>query len=89
MRYQYKTKGTCSTQVSFDLDGDVVHNVSFQNGCPGNLLALSSLAEGMTVSQLEQRLCGIQCGIRGTSCADQFSKALRKGYEESRKNTSK
>ena len=89
MRYQYKTKGTCSTHIHFDLDGDVVHNISFVNGCDGNLQALSRLAEGMTVSQLEKRLSGIQCGMRGTSCSDQFSKAIRAAYDESQNSTSK
>ena len=51
-------------------------------GCPGNLSALSKLLEGQTVEYIEEKLSGNQCGMRGTSCADQLSKAVRKAYEE-------
>ena len=53
MSYIYKTKGTCSTQIELDLDGDVVHNVKFTGGCNGNLKAIPKLVEGLTVAQVE------------------------------------
>lgn len=85
MRCQYKTKSTCSTGISFDLDGDVVRNVEFQNGCNGNLQALGKLVEGMTVEEIQGKLGGISCGMRGTSCADQLCKAVRTAYHKNQK----
>ena len=55
MSYIYKTKGTCSTQIELDLDGDVVHNVKFTGGCNGNLKAIPKLVEGLTVAQVEEK----------------------------------
>lgn len=77
MNYSYKTNGTCSTKIDFELDGDVVRNVKFTNGCNGNLKAISSLVEGMTVEQIEDKLKGITCGFKSTSCGDQLAKACR------------
>ena len=71
MSYIYKTKGTCSTQIELDLDGDVVHNVKFTGGCNGNLQAIPKLVEGLTVAQVEEKIGGIKCGFKNTSCPDQ------------------
>lgn len=79
--YEYLTKGTCSQVISLDLDGDKVHNVAFMGGCDGNLKAIPILIEGWTVEQIEEKLTGVQCGRRGTSCADQLAKAVRTAYE--------
>lgn len=83
--YDYKTHDTCSQIISLDIDGDKVYNVSFTGGCNGNLKAIPILVEGMTVEQIEQKLSGVLCGRRPTSCADQLTKAVRAAYEESRK----
>lgn len=83
MSYEYKTQGTCSVKISFDLEGDKVHNIKFFGGCPGNLKAISKLLEGESVSYIENKLLGNTCGMRGTSCADQLAKAVRKAYDES------
>ncbi len=80
MRYTYHTKGTCSVTISFDIDDDIITNVSFVGGCPGNLQAVSRLVDGMSVSQIEDKLKGIQCGVRGTSCPDQLATAVRVAY---------
>ena len=64
MSYIYKTKGTCSTQIELDLDGDVVHNVKFTGGCNGNLKAIPKLVEGLTVAQVEEKIGGIKCGFK-------------------------
>lgn len=78
MEYIYKTKNTCAREIKFDIENDVITNVKFLGGgCPGNLQALPRLVEGMTVSEIENKLSGINCGMRGTSCADQLSKAVR------------
>ena len=81
MRCEYKTKGVCASVIKFDLEGNVVSNVSFMGGCNGNLKAVSKLVEGMTVEQIEGYLKGNTCGMRDTSCADQLAQAVRKAYE--------
>lgn len=85
MKYTYKTENTCSKEIEFELEGNVVKNVRFLGGgCPGNLQALPRLIEGMTVEEIEAKIGGVICGIKGTSCADQLAKAVRKAYEESK-----
>ena len=84
MQYQYKTQGTCSQAIQFDLEGNIVKNVSFYGGCNGNLKAISKLVEGMTVEEIEEKLAGNTCGFRPTSCADQLAKAVRKALNESK-----
>lgn len=79
--YDYLTEKTCSSVISMDLDGDKVHNISFMGGCNGNLQAIPILLEGWRVEDIEKKLTGIQCGRRGTSCADQLAKAVRRAYE--------
>ena len=75
MEHIYRTKGTCSREISFELDGDKVRNVHFVGGCDGNLKAVSKLVDGMSVAQIEALLRGNTCGPRPTSCADQIAAA--------------
>ena len=82
--FDYKTQDTCSQLISLDIDGDRIYNVSFTGGCNGNLKAIPILVEGMTVEQIEEKLSGVLCGRRPTSCADQLTKAVRAAYEASR-----
>ncbi len=82
MEYKFKTTGTCSTEISFDINDNVITNISFLGGCNGNLKAISKLLEGQTVEYIEEKLKGNQCGFRGTSCADQLAIAVRKAYDE-------
>ena len=77
MSYLYKTKGTCSTQIEVELDGNIVKNVKFTGGCHGNLQAIPRLVEVMTVEEVEKRIGGIRCGMKNTSCGDQLAKACR------------
>ena len=79
--YDYLTENTCSQVISLDLEDNVVHNVSFMGGCNGNLKAIPILIEGWTVEEVESKLTGVECGRRGTSCADQLAKAVRAAYE--------
>jgi len=85
-KYTYKTQGTCSTSIYFDINGNIISNVSFENGCNGNLQAVSRLVDGMTVDQIKAKCKGIMCvskGIsKGTSCADQLALAVEKAYKE-------
>ncbi len=80
MRYTYKNKGVCAVSVSFDLDGDKVSNVEFLGGCNGNLKAIAKLVDGMSVDEIEGKLKGNLCGMKGTSCADQFAIGVREAY---------
>ncbi|MDR2246031.1 MAG: TIGR03905 family TSCPD domain-containing protein [Treponema sp.] len=79
---EYKTKGTCSTRITFSIEDKKVHAVSFKGGCEGNLKTLSLLVEGMDGQALIKRLKGIQCGRKGTSCADQLACAVDKALAE-------
>ncbi len=81
MEYIYKTKNTCSTEIKLDINGDVVTNVIFTGGCNGNLKAIPILVNGMTVEEIENKLSGVTCGRRPTSCGDQLAKAVREAYE--------
>ena len=77
----YKTKGTCSSQIEFDINGDVITNVAFTGGCNGNLKGICSLVDGLTVEQIETKLKGTKCGFKPTSCPDQLSIAVREAYK--------
>ncbi len=77
MSYEYKTRGTCSTRINFDITDGKLSNVVFTNGCNGNLKAISKLVEGMDAERVIEILDGNTCGMKSTSCADQLSKAVR------------
>ena len=83
MEYNYKTNHTCSTNIKVELDGHVINHVKFTGGCDGNLKAIQSLVEGLTVEEVENKCKGITCGFKPTSCADQLTKAVRAAYEAS------
>ena len=74
--FEYQTAGTCSKVISFDLDGSTVHNVEFVGGCPGNLKAIPALIEGADANVVIEKLKGIRCGNKPTSCAHQLTLAL-------------
>lgn len=75
--YTYRTQGTCSRAITFEIDNDgVVTSVEFDGGCPGNTFGLSQLCKGRKASDLIAQLSGIDCRARGTSCPDQLAKAL-------------
>ena len=84
MRYVYKAKGTCSIEIQFDIEGNVISNISFLGGCSGNLKAISKLVDGWTVEMIEEKLIGNTCGRRDTSCADQLARAVREAYDKTR-----
>lgn len=75
---QFKTSGTCSREISFDIDeNNIVHNVVFTGGCNGNLKGIAALVEGRNKDEVASILAGIKCGFKQTSCPDQLSKALK------------
>ena len=84
MRYTYNTIGTCSQQIVFDIEDGIVKNVQFIGGCSGNTQGVSRLVEGMRVEEVLNRLEGIRCGFKMTSCPDQLCKALRLALENSK-----
>lgn len=73
---EYKTSGVCARKIKFEVEDGKIHNLVFEGGCPGNSQGVSRLAEGMDTKEAISRLQGIECGFRGTSCPDQFAKAL-------------
>lgn len=81
MHYKYKCFGTCSQFIEFDIENDVITNVSFRGGCNGNLKGISKLVEGKTVNEIEATLKGITCGFKPTSCPDQLARAVREASE--------
>ena len=82
MTYTYATSGTCSRQIDFELDGNIIKNVVFLGGCNGNLKGIAKLVEGMTAEEAIQRLRGICCGSKTTSCPDQLAIALEAALEK-------
>ena len=77
MQYEYKTKGTCSQRIFFDVENGKVKNVQFVGGCNGNLKGIAALVEGMDVADVIARVEGIHCGMKSTSCPDQLAQALK------------
>lgn len=77
MQYEYKTKGTCSQKIFFDVEDGKVSNVQFLGGCNGNLKGIGALVEGMSIDDVISRLEGTTCGMKSTSCPDQLAQALK------------
>ena len=76
--YSYNPTGVCSVKIDFDIDEENrLHNVVFTGGCNGNLKAIGRLVENKDAKEIADLLEGNLCGVRGTSCADQFSKAIK------------
>lgn len=82
MNYTYRTKGTCSQAIEFEIVDNKVHNVQFIGGCSGNTQGVSRLIEGMDVEEAIKRIDGIRCGFRATSCPDQLATALKAAIEK-------
>ncbi|MBQ3379196.1 MAG: TIGR03905 family TSCPD domain-containing protein [Clostridia bacterium] len=86
MHFSYETENVCSLAIDFELNGDIVTDISFLGGCNGNLKAISKLVDGWTVDQIEEKLRGNTCDENPTSCADQLAIAVREAYELQNKN---
>ena len=80
--YEYKTQGTCSQMIFFDIEDNKVKNVKFMGGCNGNLKGISALVEGMDVDEVISRVEGVKCGMKRTSCPDQLAQALKAAKEQ-------
>lgn len=75
--FQYKTKGTCSQIIYFDVEDNKLKDVKFIGGCNGNLKGIAQLVEGMDIDEVINRVDGITCGMKKTSCPDQLAQALK------------
>jgi len=82
MQYQYKTKGTCSQSIFFEIEDGILKNVQFLGGCNGNLKGICSLVEGMAVTDVIAKTEGICCGMKSTSCPDQLATALKQALAQ-------
>lgn len=82
MEYRYKPEGVCSREMIIEIDGDIVKKLTIVGGCAGNTAGISKLVEGMRIKDVIERLKGIQCGYKGTSCPDQLAKALEEYIKE-------
>ena len=78
----YRTQGVCSRAIEIDVENDIIQKVTFQGGCAGNTQGVAALLIGMTVEEAINRLSGIRCGFKSTSCPDQLSRALREYIEK-------
>ena len=76
MTYTYKPKGVCSRKMRIELEDGVIKHVEIEGGCRGNLQGISHLVEGMTAKEAIERMKGIKCGFKSTSCPDQLAIAL-------------
>ncbi len=76
MHYTYRTSGTCSTKIDFEINDGKITDVVFTSGCNGNLKAIGKLVDGWTADDISEKLSGNTCGFRDTSCADQLAKAV-------------
>lgn len=81
MKYTYTTHGVCSRQIMIDLDGETIKEVAFLGGCHGNTQGVSALVKGMNAYEAIERLKGIRCGGRSTSCPDQLATALEEALD--------
>ena len=82
MQTTFKTKGTCSTQIVLDIEDGILKNVAFTGGCNGNLQGIAALVKGMDARAAAEKLRGITCGFRKTSCPDQLSQAIEEALAQ-------
>ena len=81
MQFEFKTSGTCSQRIFFEIEDGILKNVQFLGGCNGNLKGIGALVEGMNIDDVISRLEGTTCGMKTTSCPDQLAQALKKAKE--------
>lgn len=76
MTYTYRTQGVCARGITFEIEDGIIRRVEFEGGCSGNTQGVARLAEGMSAAEAVEKLRGIRCGFKSTSCPDQLAKAL-------------
>ena len=82
MKYNYKTKGTCSSAIQFEINDGILSDVTFTGGCNGNLKAIGRLVNGKKAAEIADLLRGNTCGFKSTSCADQLARAIDQALAE-------
>lgn len=82
MEYRYKPEGVCSREMIFEIENGVIKSLNIVGGCDGNRKGIAKLVEGMKIEDVIEKLKGIKCGYKGTSCPDQLSIALEKYIKE-------
>ncbi|MGN1299542.1 MAG: TIGR03905 family TSCPD domain-containing protein [Candidatus Scatovivens sp.] len=82
MTYEIEPIGVCSIKIEVTINNDIIEDVNFVGGCPGNTLGLATLLQGMKVQDAIKKLKGIECGSKGTSCPDQLASGLEKILNE-------
>lgn len=82
MTYQYKTRGTCSSMITFDIEDGILKNVCFTGGCNGNLKGIAKLTEGMKAEEVAKKIKGVRCGFKSTSCPDQLALAIEEALKQ-------
>ena len=78
MQFTYKTKGVCSVSILIDIENEIINSVKYTGGCHGNLQGISALVAGMHIDEVIEKLEGIRCGLKNTSCPAQLAEALKK-----------
>ena len=81
MQYAYQTRGVCSQQMYFTIEDGILVDLTVAGGCSGNLLGIARLVQGMPVEEVIDRLSGLRCGEKATSCPDQLAQALKAAVE--------
>ncbi len=82
MQFEYRTQGTCSSKIQFEIEDGIVKSVNYYGGCNGNLQGISALVSGMPAEKVIEQLKGIKCGMKQTSCPDQLATALELALAE-------
>lgn len=82
MQFSYRPRGVCSQRIDFELEDNKIKQIHFYGGCPGNLTAISTLVQGMDIEEVKQKLRGIRCGAKSTSCSDQLVQAIEAAEAE-------
>ena len=82
MTYTYRPKGVCAQRMTIELEDGIVKNVEVLGGCNGNLQGISVLVRGMKAEDAIERMRGIRCGFKSTSCPDQLAKALEEALAQ-------
>lgn len=76
MDYKYRTSGVCASEIEFSINDGIISGIHFTNGCAGNLGGIATLCEGQKAEDILEKLRGLKCGPKSTSCPDQLSKAI-------------
>ena len=76
MEYKFTPRGVCSREMIVEMEGDIIKSLKIMGGCPGNTVGLTYMVQGRKIDEVIEKLKGIPCGMRGTSCPDQLAKAL-------------